>query len=182
MCVFLTVHKHIIQYIYISKSELRFNKRTNEKTFSINLNTTHQSLRTCLVTVFIFYFRFLVFKGKRKKKTNFFCFQNEKHVWLVVLRNTFFKNKIQEICLVVVFEKVEFCFLWLIFFFLNYIYPISFLHSIILLFMILQRYICNQFMNFGIYVSKGKILEARMNMFVTECSLLFCPRKVIHHA
>ena len=91
MCVSLTVHKHIIQYIYISKSELRFNKRTNEKTFSINLNATHQSLRTCLVTVFIFYFRFLVFKGKRKKKNKFFLFSKwktclvscfEKHIFL----------------------------------------------------------------------------------------------------
>ena len=50
-------------------------------------------------------FCFLVFKEKKK-----FCFQNEKHVWLVVLKNTFFKNKIQEICLIVVFEKVEFRF------------------------------------------------------------------------
>ena len=69
-------------------------------------------------------FRFLVFKGNRKKikkitkqnKTKFFFFfyfQNEKHVWLVERKNIFSKNKIQEICLVVVFEKVEFCFLWL---------------------------------------------------------------------
>ena len=43
--LFLTVHKHIIQYIYISKPKLRFNKRTNEKTFSINLNATHQNIR-----------------------------------------------------------------------------------------------------------------------------------------
>ena len=55
-------------------------------------------------------FCFLVFKEKKK-----FCFQNEKHVWLVERKNTFSKNKIQEICLVVVFEKVGFCFLWLIF-------------------------------------------------------------------
>ena len=68
-------------------------------------------------------FLFSYFQGG--KKTNFFCFQNEKQVWLVVLKNTFFKNKIQETCLVVVFEKVEFCFLWLIFFFLNYIYSNS---------------------------------------------------------
>ena len=73
---------------------------------------------------FLFLFLFSCFQGK-KKKTNFFCFQNEKHVWLVVLKNTYFKNKIQEICLVAVFEKVEFCFLWLIFFFLNYIYSNS---------------------------------------------------------
>ena len=59
---------------------------------------------------FRFLFSFSCFQGK-KKKIFFFCFQNEKHVWLVVLKNTFFKNKIQEICLVVVFEKVEFCFL-----------------------------------------------------------------------
>ena len=55
-------------------------------------------------------FCFLVFKEKKK-----FCFQNEKHVRLVERKNTFSKNKIQEICLVVVFEKVGFCFLWLIF-------------------------------------------------------------------
>ena len=72
------------------------------------------------------HFRFLVFKGNRKKIKNkknnktkqnkfffFFYFQNEKHVWLVERKNIFSKNKIQEICLVVVFEKVEFCFLWL---------------------------------------------------------------------
>ena len=76
----------------------------------------------CLVTIFVFYFCFLVFKGKRKKKKNF-LFSNEKHFWLVVLKNIFIKNKTQEICLAVVFEKVEFCFLW--FFFLNYIYSNS---------------------------------------------------------
>ena len=43
-------------------------------------------------------FRFLVFKGNRKKKQNFFCFQNEKHIWLVERKNKFSKNKIQEIC------------------------------------------------------------------------------------
>ena len=67
-----------------------------------------ENLRSCLVTVFVFHFRFLVFK--EKKKTIFSCFQNEKHIWLVERKNTFSKNKIQEICLVVVFEKVEFCF------------------------------------------------------------------------
>ena len=92
----------------------------------------------CLVTIFVFYFCFLVFRGERlaeneehvflfsrekeKKKKNF-LFSNEKHIWLVVLKNIFIKNKTQEICLVVVFEKVEFCFLW--FFFLNYIYSNS---------------------------------------------------------
>ena len=86
---------------------------------------------------FRFLFSFSCFQGKGKKKnkkqktkqnktkkTNFFCFQNEKHVWLIERKNTFSKNKIQEICLVVVFEKVEFCFLWLIFF-KNYIYSNS---------------------------------------------------------
>ena len=68
-------------------------------------------LRPYLVTVFVFYFLFLVFKGKRKKKN---YFQNEIHVWLVERKNTFSKNKIQQICLVVVFGKVEFCFVWLI--------------------------------------------------------------------
>ena len=77
---------------------------------TIMIASWHGKVKACLVIVFVFYFRFLVFKGKRKK-IFFFCFQNEKHVWLVVLKNTFFKNKIQEICLVVVFEKVEFCFL-----------------------------------------------------------------------
>ena len=41
-------------------------------------------LRSCLVTVFVFFFHFLVFK---EKSLLFFfgcvCFQNEKHVWLV---------------------------------------------------------------------------------------------------
>ena len=76
---------------------------------------------------FHFLFIFLVFKGKRKKQffCFCFCFQNEKHIWLVVLENTFFKNEIQEIFLVVVFEKVEFFFLWLIFKKKNYIYSNS---------------------------------------------------------
>ena len=76
----------------------------------LSLVSKTNSLRACLITVFVFYFCFLAFKGKI-----IFFFQNEKHIWLIVLKNTFFKNKIQEICLVVVFEKVEFCFLWLIF-------------------------------------------------------------------
>ena len=53
---------------------------------------------------FCFLFSFSCFQGK-KKKTIFSCFQNEKHVWLVERKNKFSKNKIQEICLVVVFEK-----------------------------------------------------------------------------
>ena len=63
---------------------------------------------------FHFLFSFSCFQGKKKKTIFFFffCFQNEKRVWLV-----FLKNRIQEIFLVVVFEKVEFCFLWLISFF-----------------------------------------------------------------
>ena len=80
-----------------------------------------KKIRPYLVNVF----RFPVFKGKRKKKTKFFYFQNEKHVCLVERKNTFSKNKIQEICLVVVFEKVEFCFLWLNFLKKNYIYSNS---------------------------------------------------------
>ena len=63
---------------------------------------------------FHFLFSFSCFQGKKKKTIFFFCFQNEKRVWLVFLKNTFLKNRIQEIFLVVVFEKVEFCFLWLI--------------------------------------------------------------------
>ena len=33
-----------------------------------------QKFRPCIVTVFIFYFRFLIFKGKRKKNNFFFLF------------------------------------------------------------------------------------------------------------
>ena len=52
-----------------------------------------KTLRPCLVTVFVFYFRFLVFKGKREKKKNS-VFKNEKRVWLVERKNTFSKYKI----------------------------------------------------------------------------------------
>ena len=89
-----------------------FHELKKEKKKGIQQENTVIKLRPCLVTIFVFNCHFLVFKGKRKKK---FCFQNEKHIWLVVLKNTFSKNKIQEICLVVVFERVEFCFVWLIF-------------------------------------------------------------------
>ena len=83
-----------------------------------------KSLKAWLVIVFVFLFS----REKEKKK---FCFQNEKHVWLIVLKNTFFKNKIQEFCLVVVFEKAEFCFLWLIF-----------LKKII--FILIQKHVCSK--------------------------------------
>ena len=45
---------------------------------------------------FRFLFSFSYSQGKKKKTVFFFFFQNEKHVWLVVLKNTIFKNKIQE--------------------------------------------------------------------------------------
>ena len=76
---------------------------------------------------FRFLFSFSCFQGKKKKINFFFCFQNEKHVWLVVLKNTFFKNEIQGIC---VFEKVEFCFLWLIFF--------------KIIFILIQKHVCSK--------------------------------------
>ena len=43
-------------------------------------------LRSCLVTVFVFSFHFLVFK----EKSFFFFFQNEKHVWLVEKKKNIF--------------------------------------------------------------------------------------------
>ena len=73
---------------------------------------------------FRFLFSFSCFLGKMKK-TIFFCFQNEKHVWLVERKTTYSKNNIQKIYMVVVFEKVEFCFVWLIFLIKNYIYSNS---------------------------------------------------------
>ena len=44
-----------------------------------------ETLRLCLVTVFVFYFQKLVFENI-KKKTIFLYFWNQKHVWLVEIK------------------------------------------------------------------------------------------------
>ena len=116
-------------------------------------------IRACLVIVFIFYFRFLVFKGKRKKQffCFCFCFQNEKHIWLVVLKNTFFKNKIQENFWYLFLKKLNFFFLWLIFF-----------KKII--FILIQKHVCSKVF---------KILTPKKNYKSIVLYITFKPKTLI---
>ena len=50
-------------------------------------------LKLCLVTVFVFYFQKLVFRNIKKKTIFFLYFLNQKHVWLVEIKNIVFWRK-----------------------------------------------------------------------------------------
>ena len=55
-----------------------------------------QTLRLCLVIIFVFYFQKLIF-GNIKKKTILLYFLNQKHVWLVEIKKIVFEKKKENI-------------------------------------------------------------------------------------
>ena len=50
-------------------------------------------LKLCLVTDFVFYFQKLGFRSIKKKTFFFWYFWNQKHVWLVEIKNIVFWRK-----------------------------------------------------------------------------------------